>query len=54
MIRNETGGVYTMNWHRCDPSLVAFGSREVAADFQTQHGGRVMSFDEAKEAAKTH
>jgi ribosomal protein L24E len=54
MMRNETGGVYTMDWHRCDPSLVAFGSRQAAAVFQTQHGGSIMSFDEAKEAVKTH
>ncbi|MCI0694596.1 nitrous oxide reductase accessory protein NosL [candidate division KSB1 bacterium] len=54
MMRNETGGIYTMDWHRCDPSLVAFGSREAAAVFQTQHSGRIMSFAEAKEAVKTH
>ncbi len=54
MMRNETGGIYTMDWHRCDPSLVAFGSRQAAAAFQTQHGGRIMSFDEAKEAVTTH
>jgi len=54
MMRNEVGGVYTMDWHRCDPSLVAFGSRQSAAVFQVQHGGRIMSFDEAKEAVKIH
>jgi hypothetical protein len=54
VMRNETGGIYTMDWHRCDPSLVAFGSREAATIFQTQHGGRVLSFDEAKEAVKAH
>lgn len=54
MMRNETGGIYTMDWHRCDPSLVAFGSRETAAVFQARHGGRIMSFDEAKEAVKAH
>lgn len=54
MMRNETGGIYTMDWHRCDPSLIAFGSREAAAVFQTQHGGRLLSFDEAKETVKAH
>ena len=53
VMRNETGGVYTMDWHRCDPSLVAFGSREAAAIFQTQHGGRIMNFDEARAAVTT-
>jgi len=54
MMRNETGGIYTMDWHRCDPSLIAFGSRQAAAVFQTQHGGRVMSFVEAEDAVKAH
>jgi len=54
MMRNETGGIYTMDWHRCDPSLVAFGSLQAAAVFQTQHGGHIMGFDEAKKAVKTH
>ncbi|MGH7494667.1 MAG: nitrous oxide reductase accessory protein NosL [bacterium] len=54
MMRNETGGIYAMDWHRCDPSLVAFGSRQAAAAFQIQHGGRIMSFDEVKETVKTH
>jgi nitrous oxide reductase accessory protein NosL len=54
VMRNEVGGLYMMDWHRCDPSLVAFGSRQAAAVFQTQHGGRIMSFDEAKEAVTTH
>jgi nitrous oxide reductase accessory protein NosL len=54
MMRNETGGIYSMDWHRCDPSLVAFSSRETAAAFQTQYGGRLMNFEEAKEVIKTH
>ncbi len=54
MMRNETGGIYTMDWHRCDPSLVAFGSRETAAVFQAQHGGSIMSFEEAKATVGTH
>jgi nitrous oxide reductase accessory protein NosL len=53
MMRNETGGIYTMDWHRCDPSLVAFGSRQAAMIFQTQHGGRIMRFDEAKNSIQT-
>jgi hypothetical protein len=53
-MRNETGGIYTMDWHRCDPGLVAFTSRQAAAIFQAQHGGRIMSFEEAKQVVKTH
>lgn len=53
-MRNETGGIYSMDWHRCDPSLVAFGLRDAAAVFQTRHGGRVLSFAEAKDAIHTH
>ena len=54
MMRNEMGGVNMMDWHRCDPSLVAFVSREAATVFQTQHGGRVMSFVEAENAVTAH
>jgi len=54
MMRNETGGIYTMDWHRCDPSLVAFGSREAAAVFQAQHGGRVLGLNEAKATLEAH
>jgi hypothetical protein len=54
VMRNETGGVYTMDWHRCEPSLVAFGSREAAAVFQARHGGRIMGFGEAKSTIQTH
>lgn len=54
MMPNETRGNYTMDWQQCDPSLVAFGSRQAAATFPTQHGGRVMSFEEAKEVVKFH
>jgi nitrous oxide reductase accessory protein NosL len=54
VMRNEVGDLYMMDWHRCEPGLVAFGSREAAAAFQTQHGGRILSFDEAKETVKAH
>ncbi len=54
VMRNEVGGVYTMDWHRCDPGLVAFGSHQAAAAFAAQHGGRVLSFAEAIAAVKAH
>lgn len=52
MMRNETGGIYTMAWHRCDPSLVAFSSRTAAEAFQAQHGGRFVTHAEAIETVK--
>jgi ribosomal protein L24E len=52
MMRNEVGGIYMMDWHRCDPSLVTFASREAAEAFQVRHGGRILSFVEAMEVIK--
>lgn len=54
MMRNEVGDVFMMVWHRCEPSLVAFGTREAAAAFQSQHGGSILSFSEATDVVKTH
>lgn len=54
MMRNEMGGVNMMDWHRCDPSLVAFSSLEAAGVFQSQHGGNIINFGEAQEAVRAH
>jgi len=51
-MRNEVGDIYTMDWHRCYPSLVAFNSRAAAEAFQAQHGGRVVTHAEAMDAIK--
>lgn len=52
-MRNEVGGIYTMDWHRCYPSLVAFGSRAAAEAFQAQHGGRIVTHAETKKLIKS-
>ena len=35
-----------LTYDRCLPSLIAFGSREIAAAFVRDHGGELRSFDE--------
>ena len=36
-----------LTWDRCIPSLVAFKTRHGAEQFQSQHGGRVVSYPES-------
>jgi hypothetical protein len=36
----------SLHYDRCLPSLVAFASREDAAAFMQEHGGRLRGFDE--------
>ena len=52
MMRNEVGDIYTMDWHRCYPSLVAFSSRAAAETFQAHHSGRIVTRAEAMEFIK--
>jgi len=54
VMRDNVGGVYTMAWHRCYPSLVSFSTRRAAEAFLLEHGGRVVTFAEAKEAVRVH
>jgi nitrous oxide reductase accessory protein NosL len=52
--RDETGGIYTMDWHRCNPCLIAFDLREAAEAFRAVHSGRVVSYAEAQQAVGVH
>lgn len=45
-------GVSVRDYDRCLPSLVAFGSREDAENYQKQHGGEVLDYAQAMERVK--
>lgn len=45
-VRTPDGDAMYLHWHRCLPSVIAFSSRDSAARFQQQHGGRVVTFAE--------
>lgn len=40
-------------WHRCLPSVLAFGSREAAARYAARHGGTVQTLGQLGLAART-
>lgn len=46
-------GVSTMEFDRCSPSMLAFGTREQAAEFQRQHGGILLPFSQMHRAFET-
>lgn len=46
MIRGMAGEVAELHWHRCVPSVLAFGSEEAALQFQRQQGGSMMRISE--------
>lgn len=52
VMRDDLGGTFVIDWHRCNPGLIAFASRAAAAAFQARHGGRILSFVEAMDAIK--
>jgi hypothetical protein len=43
-------GASTMDFDRCAPSMLAFGSRGRAEQFQQQHGGLLLSFPQLQQA----
>ena len=48
----EPGVEYDLKFDRCLPSLIAFKDETAARAFQTQHGGRLLSFAQALESVK--
>ena len=44
--RDAQGCCMMKAYDRCLPSLVAFADKAVAVDFQKQHGGEVMAFQQ--------
>jgi hypothetical protein len=46
-------GVNVRVYDRCLPTLVAFAAREDAETYRQQHGGRVLTYDEALAAVRS-
>ncbi len=46
-------GVNARVYDRCLPTLVAFDSRSEAEAYQKQHGGRLLTYDQAMESVKS-
>lgn len=51
-IAREPQGVAVREYDRCLPSLVAFRSKQEAEDYQKQHGGQVLTYEQAMERVK--
>lgn len=47
-------GVTRRIYDRCLPVLVAFASRDAAETYRQEHGGRVISYDEALATIRNH
>jgi hypothetical protein len=48
--RSDEGAYQEMDYDRCMPSLLAFARREDAEIVQQKHGGRIISFEEARQS----
>ncbi|HVN78601.1 MAG TPA: hypothetical protein VMW38_06355 [Terriglobia bacterium] len=46
-MRADSGLLCEMHYDRCMPSLVTFEDKQKAEDFQSHHGGRMISFTSA-------
>jgi hypothetical protein len=46
-------GVRRRAYDRCLPALVAFATRDEAEAYRKQHGGRILSYDQAVETVRT-
>jgi hypothetical protein len=42
-LRDTPATTVPLHWHRCLPSVLAFGTLAEATAFQRQHGGRIMA-----------
>ncbi len=45
-LKGAEGEVYSLHWDRCLPSLVAFKHQEAAREFQAEHGGRILRYEQ--------
>lgn len=52
--RGSEDGVRQRVYDRCLPVLVAFGSQEEAEAYRRQHGGRVLTYDQAIQSVHQH
>jgi hypothetical protein len=48
--RSADGAYQTMEYDRCMPSLLAFARRDDAEMVQQEHGGNILSFEEARQS----
>ena len=48
--RSDEGAYQKMAYDRCMPSLLAFARREDAETVRQEHGGRIISFEEARQS----
>ncbi len=44
-LRNSPQDVAERHWHRCLPSVLAFGTRGAATQFQRRHGGEIVPLE---------
>jgi hypothetical protein len=51
-VTRQPQGVAVREYDRCLPSLVAFRSKQNAEDYQKQHGGQVLTYEQAIERVK--
>jgi hypothetical protein len=52
-VEREPQGVRQRVYDRCLPTLVAFSTRDAAEAYRQQHGGRVVTYDEALASLRT-
>ena len=48
--RSDEGAYQEMDYGQCMPSLLAFAQREDAEIVRQKHGGRIISFEEARQS----
>jgi hypothetical protein len=49
-MRTDEGTIQDVHYDRCMPSLIAFSKRDEAESVRQKHGGRIITFDEAKQS----
>ncbi len=49
-MRTDEGTIQDVHYDRCMPSLIAFSKRDDAESIRQKHGGRIITFDEAKQS----
>jgi len=53
-VQRQPQGVSMRDYDRCLPALVAFKTRAEAETYQTEHGGRVLTYGEAAQSVKEY
>jgi hypothetical protein len=52
-VEREPEGMRVRTYDRCLPTLVAFATRDDAAAYQHEHGGRVLTYQEALDGVRS-